>query len=44
MNALIGVGFAAGVVYGILIDGTYFRIYFAILALYTIVCNYLSID
>ena len=44
MNALIGVGFVAGICYGILVDGTYFKIYFAVLALYTVVCNYLSID
>ena len=44
MNALIGVGFAAGVCYGLLVDGTYFKIYFAILAAYTVVCNYLTID
>jgi hypothetical protein len=44
MNALIGVGFAAGIVYGLLVDGTYFKIYFSILAVYTVIFNYIAID
>lgn len=36
-NALIGIGFVAGLVYGILIDGTFFKIYFTLILLYMIV-------
>ena len=36
-NALIGIGFVAGVVYGILIDGTFFKIYFTLILVYMIV-------
>jgi hypothetical protein len=44
MNALFGVAAISGVVYGILVDGTYFKIFFAILAFYTVVFNYLLVD
>ncbi len=44
MNALFGVGVVSAVVFGILVDGTFFKIYFAVLAIYTIVCNYILID
>jgi Ca2+/Na+ antiporter len=43
-NAMIGIGFLSGIVYGIWIDGTFFKIYFTILALYTIVFNNLLIN
>jgi hypothetical protein len=41
---MIGIGFLSGIVYGIWIDGTFFKIYFTILALYTIVFNNLLIN
>jgi hypothetical protein len=44
MNALIVVGFVAGIFYGLLVDGTYFKIYFTVLAFYTIVFNFFLID
>ena len=37
MNAFMASAVAAGVLYGIFIDGTYFYIYFAILIPFTIV-------
>ena len=34
MNALIGISIFTAFIYGILIDGTYFKIYFIVLAIY----------
>ena len=44
MNALFGVGFVSGIVYGLLVDGTYFKIYAVILLFYTVVFNFILID
>ena len=44
MNAFFGVGILTGILYGIFIDGTFFKIYFVLLALYTIICNHLTIN
>lgn len=44
MNALFGIAVVTGLIYGIFIDGTYFKIYLAVLAFYTIVFNYLLIN
>ncbi len=43
MNALIILGFLAAIIYGIFIDGTYFKIYFALVLLYTVIFNYVFI-
>lgn len=43
MNALIVLGFIAAIIYGILIDGTYFKIYFALVIFYTVIFNYVFI-
>ena len=43
MNALFGVAVVTGLIYGIFVDGTYFKIYLAVLAFYTIVFNHLLI-
>ncbi len=44
MNALFGIGVVSGIIYGLFIDGTFFKIYFAILLFYTIVFNNLLIN
>ena len=44
MNALIIIGFIAAIFYGIFVDGTYFKIYFTLLFLYTVICNHLLIN
>jgi hypothetical protein len=44
MNALFGVAVVTGLIYGIFVDGTYFKIYLAVLAFYTIVFNHLLIN
>ncbi len=44
MNAFFGVGILTAILYGILIDGTFFKLYFVLLAIYTIVCNHLCIN
>lgn len=44
MNALFGVGAVTGIIYGVFVDGTYFKIFFAVLAFYTIVFNNLLIN
>ena len=36
MNALWGIGLASNILYGVFVDGTYWKIYFALLALYTV--------
>jgi hypothetical protein len=33
-----------GIIYGVFVDGTYFKIYLAVLAFYTIVFNFLLIN
>lgn len=43
-NALIILGYIAAIVYGIFVDGTFFKIYFVLIALYTIIFNHLLID
>lgn len=37
MNALFGISIFTAILYGIFVDGTYFKIYFAVLALYYLV-------
>jgi undecaprenyl pyrophosphate phosphatase UppP len=44
MNAMITIGFIAAIFYGILVDGTFFKIYFVLLAIYTIGFKMLFID
>ena len=41
MNALLGVSIATAIVYGIFIDGTFFKIYSAMLVIYFIVTQVL---
>ena len=36
MNALLAILIYAGIVHGIFVDGTYWKIYFALLAMYTV--------
>lgn len=36
MNALWGIGLVSNMVYGVFVDGTYWKIYFALLAAYTV--------
>lgn len=43
MNALIVLGFIAAILYGIFIDGTFFKIYFSLVFLYTVFFNYIFI-
>ena len=43
MNALVGVGYASLVVYCLVVDGTYFKIYFGILAVYHFITQILLI-
>jgi len=44
MNALIILGFISAMLYGILIDGTYFKIYFAVIAIYTVIFQFIFVD
>ena len=44
MNALFGVGAVSGLLYGIFVDGTYFKIFFAVLIFYTVVFNNLLVN
>jgi hypothetical membrane protein len=44
MNALFGVGAVSGLLYGIFVDGTYFKIYIAVLIFYTVVFNNLLVN
>jgi len=44
MNALFGVAVITGIIYGVFVDGTYFKIYLAVLTFYTIVFNFLLIN
>lgn len=43
-SALFVIGCISGVVYGIFVDGTFFKIYFAILAFYTVVFGNFLVD
>ena len=44
MNALFGVGAVSGLLYGIFVDGTYFKIFIAVLIFYTVVFNNLLVN
>lgn len=44
MNALIVLGFIAAILYGIFIDGTFFKIYFALIAIYTVIFQFIFIN
>lgn len=44
MNAFLVLGFIAGILYGIFIDGTFFKIYFALIMFYFVVFNNLLIN
>jgi len=44
MNALIILGFISAMLYGILIDGTFFKIYFALIAIYTVIFQFIFVD
>jgi hypothetical protein len=44
MNALMCLGLIAGILYGIFVDGTYFKIYFALVIIYTVVFNNLLVN
>lgn len=37
MNALIILGIIAGIIYGLFIDGTFFKIYFALVVAYIVI-------
>lgn len=43
MNALIGLGFISAMLYGLFVDGTYFKIYFTLVFLYTVIFNFIFI-
>ena len=43
MNALIILGFLAAIIYGLLIDGTYFKIYLGLVLIYTVIFNFILI-
>ncbi len=44
MNAFFGIGFVTAILYGILVDGTYLKIYFALTLIYIVVFNNLLIN
>lgn len=44
MNALLGLGILAGIIYGIFIDGTYFKLYFGLVLIYHILTQYVLIN
>ena len=44
MNAFFGIVILTAILYGIFIDGTFFKLYFVLLAIYTVVCNNLCIN
>lgn len=44
MNALMGVGIVAGVIYNMLVDGTYFKIYLACLFTYYILTQHIFLN
>ena len=44
MNAMFGIGIVSGIIYGILVDGTYLKIYFGVMLVYTIVFTNLMIN
>lgn len=44
MNAFFGIGIVSGLVYGIIVDGTYWKIFFAIMLFYIVVFNNLLVD
>lgn len=44
MNALLVLGYIAGLLYGLLIDGTFLKIYFALIIFYMIVFQNLLIN
>ena len=44
MNALLGIGIFTAIIYGILIDGTFFKLYFIFLIIYHVFTQVLSID
>ncbi len=43
-NALIGLGILSACIYWALVDGTYFKIYLAVIAVYTLVTQFLLKD
>ena len=44
MNALIILGFLAAILYGLFVDGTYFKIYFALVLIYIVIFNFIFIN
>ncbi|CDW81108.1 2-oxo acid dehydrogenase acyltransferase [Stylonychia lemnae] len=44
MNTFIILGFISAILYGIFVDGTYFKIYFSLVALYIVIFNFIFID
>lgn len=44
VNALLVIGCISGILYGIFVDGTYFKIFFALLAIYTVVFGHFLVD
>ena len=44
MNALFGIAILTGIIYGIFVDGTYFKIYFGLLLIYQVVTQYFLIN
>ena len=44
MNAFFGIAIITGIIYGIFIDGTYFKIYFGLLAIYHVVTQHILIN
>lgn len=44
MNSFIVLGFISAMLYGIFVDGTFFKIYFSLVALYIVIFNFIFID
>ena len=44
MNAFIILGFIAAILYGLFVDGTYFKIYFALIAIYIVFFQFIFIN
>ena len=44
MNAFLGLGIIAAIFYGLFIDGTFFKIYFALVALYYVIFQNIFVD
>jgi hypothetical protein len=44
MNALLGIAILTGIIYGLLVDGTFFKIYFALLLIYHVLTQVIFVN